>query len=119
MFVSWPCEMLHADVLIPRGLTDPAAAALELYTCRDDPRQAFELRRDDRAAFHEQVKVFAGVERPPASANYPRLREVFEDSVQRQGWGGGVYDSYRVQVPFPMMHGLVRLVVRPTERGAK
>lgn len=113
MFVSWPCEMLYADVLIPRGLTDPAAAGLELYTCRDDPRQAFELRREDRAAFHEQVKVLAGVERPAASANYPRLREVFEDSVQRQGWGGGTYDCYRVQVPFPMMHGLVRLVVRP------
>jgi hypothetical protein len=118
MFVSWPCEMLHADVLIPSGLTDPSAAAIELYTCRDDPRQAFSLRRDDRAAFHEQPKVFAGVGRPPPSANYPRLREVFEDAVEKHGWGGGSYDSYRVQVPFPMMHGLVRLVLRPARGSA-
>jgi len=56
------------------------------------------------------------VERPPATANYPRLREAFEDSVVRHGWAGGQFDAYRVQVPFPLMHGLVRLVVRP-QRG--
>jgi hypothetical protein len=113
MFVSWPCEMLHADVLIPTGLTDLTAAALELYTSRDDPRQAFKLRREDRAPLHEQVRAVAGVERPSPAAACPRLREIFDDTVARHGWGGGLYDAYRVQVPFPMMHGLVRLVLRP------
>jgi hypothetical protein len=119
MMITWPCEMLHADVLMPTGLTDPSAAAVELYTCRDDPRQAFELRRDDRAAFHEQVKVYRGVERPPASAAYAHMREIFDDAIARHGWSGhGAYDLYRVQVPYPMMHGLVRLVIRPCRGGA-
>ena len=118
MFVSWPCEMLHADVLMPTGLTDTAAAALELYTARDDPRQAFQLRREDRAAFHEQVRVFPAIDRPAPSASFPRLREIFEDSVERHGWGGQTYDAYRAQVPYPMMHGLVRLVIRPSRAGA-
>jgi hypothetical protein len=110
--------MLHADVLMPTGLTDPSAAAVELYTTRDDPRQAFQLQRDDRAPFHEQVRVLTGVERPAASTAYPKLREIFDDSVERHGWVGQTYDTYRVQVPYPMMHGLVRLVVRPSKPGA-
>jgi hypothetical protein len=114
MFMSWPCELLHADVLIPVGLTDPAGAGLELYTSRDDPRQAFQLRPEDRAPFHEQAKVFEGVDRPLPAAAYPRLREVYDDVIERHGWAGGTYDAYRVQVPFPMMHGLVRLVLRPS-----
>jgi hypothetical protein len=120
MIVTWPCEMLHADVFMPTGLTDPSAPAVELYTCRDDPRQAFELRREDRAAFHEQVKTFTGVERPPPSAAYPHMREIFDDAMARHGWGGqgAKYDLYRVQVPYPMMHGLVRLVIRPSRAGA-
>ena len=43
--------------------------------------------------------------------------EIFDDSVERHGWSGQTYDAYRVQVPYPMMHGLVRLVVRPSRPG--
>jgi hypothetical protein len=113
MIVTWPCEMLHADILIPTGLTDPATTGLELYANRDEPPKAFELRRDDRVPLHEQTKVFRGIETPPPAAAYPRLREVFDSVVETHGWGGGTYDLYRVQVPFPMMHGLVRWLVRP------
>ena len=49
---------------------------------------------------------------------HARLREIFDESVEKHGWGGCTYDTYRVQVPFPMMHGLVRLVVRPNRGSA-
>ena len=116
MFVSWPCETLHADVAIPVGLTDPSAVRVEAFANRDDPRRAFELRPDDRCPIHETPTVHTAVERPAASVGHPRLREIFDEVVRPRGWDRTRYDVYRVQVAFPMLHSLVRLVMKP--RGA-
>jgi hypothetical protein len=110
--VTWPAAMIHKELIVPAGTTDPATAVLEAYANRDDPKGAYELDPRDRVPLHEEVQVIRNVTAPPPAPELPRLPELFAAVTGAHAGAGVRFDVYRVRIAFPMLHSLVSLRVK-------
>lgn len=117
--VSWPAMMLHKDLILPAGYTDPTTLSHRAFARREDPKAVFELDLEDQTPLLEEPQAFVGVTSAPSSANVPRVSEIVEWIFDRHGARGMRMDVYRSEIEFPMMHSMINLQVRHIPRTAK
>lgn len=118
--VSWPAEMVHRELVIPVGHSDPSTVVLESFARREDPKGVYDLDPDDQVPLHDAPTVIRGVTSPPPTPEVPRLPELFASIAGRHVAAGTRFDIYRARVAFPMLHSLISLRVKhvPVTGGA-
>jgi hypothetical protein len=110
-FVSWPTELMHIDLAVPAGVSLPASARAAMFCNRDDPRGAQTFEQVDAVPLAETVAVDLDASEIRPAQELPRLPELFASVLQSQGWQGTRFDFYRLRVPFPVLHSVLRMMV--------
>lgn len=114
--VSWPCELLHKDMVLPAGFSAPATLKQTAFARREDPKGVFELDAEDEVPLLESPEAILDQASLPETADVPRFAEILDWVMRRHGCGPLRVDVYRGRIEFPMMHSMVSLQVRHLPR---
>ena len=110
--ISWPTMMLHKDLVLPAGYTDPTTLSQRAFARREDPKAVFEFDPEDEVPLLESPAMYLNVDAAPHTANVPRLPEIVSWILDSHGARGTRLDVYRGEVEFPMLHSMISMMVR-------
>lgn len=113
--VTRPMEMLHLDMLIPAGWSMHETAGAAVFGDMDDFKRAAEERPEDRLPMRTTVEQFQGALEVPRAIEIPRYPEIVQRGIELAGVVGRRFDMYRLRVPYPVLHSMVKLSVRMNE----
>lgn len=117
--VRLPSELLHLDLWIPSGWSDPATFSERTFGCLCAPERARECREADHIEVHSDVQTFLNVrgDEPPAAPEVARWSEAIASATARLGLSERRFDVYRCRVKFPVLHSVVGLMVKAKTKG--
>lgn len=107
--VTIPLESLVLDLLVPRGMVDPATVQVSV---RGNPGAIQSVFGARSVLPVKEVSAYLGADlsalRTPEVPRYP---EMARSVVDRLGWQHGTMDIFRCHVKYPILHAVVRLQV--------
>lgn len=111
MQITWPAARVHVDLAIEAGLSDPSSIILDAHANPKNP-PAMSGDPGDQVPLHESAQVFRNVDAVPPVPGVPRVPQLFDTSLEWAGLRGRRFDVYRCNIEYPMMHSIIRLLVR-------
>jgi hypothetical protein len=105
-----PAEMQVVDLLVPRGWSDPATAAVSItennrYTLWAPGCQAHRL------PFEGQAEYLGTRLEALYTRAIPRYADIVAEQFRSLGWADTTFDLYRCTVPYPALHSAIHLSV--------
>lgn len=117
--MATPSRLLHSDVLVATGFSDPLTARVETFARPSNVGSTrFETRPQDRIPSADRVVYFPGVAEVPDVPEIPRYAELVQRVLEDMGCAGMTFDLYRCRVPYPMLHATVYMLVDERKGGA-
>jgi hypothetical protein len=108
-----PTEALLFDLLLPKGMSDPAKTRAPAYARPNDVSATFERRPEDLIPCSERPTLYPGVMGVPPTPDVPRWTELVEHVLAERGWLGETFDVIRLRVAYPVLHTAMVLETAP------
>jgi hypothetical protein len=109
--VTVPSEVLHLDLMVPRGWTNPTTVRTSTH---GNPAllESLMQRVPDFEMPVKEAAVYSGNDlRALESPDVARYPEMVRTVLEQLGWAGTTFDIFRCRVRYPIMHSLVHLRV--------
>jgi hypothetical protein len=117
--IMHPSEVLLHDVLLAPGIAERTAAPRTGAYGGALEELRGQFRETDRLKGHGQ-SAFAGVGvEALQTAVVPRYAEMLHAVCGRVGWDPAVFDAYRLQIEYPVLHTLTRVAFGPAGNAAR
>lgn len=117
--VTRPAEMIHVDMLIPAGWSNAETAVAAAFGHMDDFKKAAEEREEDRLPLNATVDRFLGIRALPSASEIPRYTDIMQHGIDMAGVTGRLFDLYRLRIPYPILHSMVKVAVNMKESAAR
>jgi len=113
-----PAELVVHDLLIQRGLWEPAIPEFNLYSDLFAEGLEWPRLECDRLPIHERVEYLGVGLEGLVVAEYPAYVEMLRHAFGRLGWDAARFDAYRVRMSYPPIPsgGLMRCSLPPAPR---
>jgi hypothetical protein len=111
--VCTPAEVLHYDILVPVGWSDPGRTSVRAFARPHDVMLARECRSVDRLPVYDDADFIPGVQTVPHTPDSPRWPDLVSHILAERGWLGKAFDLHRLRVAYPMMHASVEFEAAP------
>jgi hypothetical protein len=118
--MATPSRLLHSDLLVATGISDPLTARVETFARPSNVGSTrFETRPQDRIPSSDRVVHIPGVAEMPDVPEIPRYAELVQRVLEDMGCAGTTFDLYRCRVPYPMLHATVYVLVDERKGAAR
>lgn len=128
VLVTEPAETLYFNYLVPAGMSATHTARVNVYANRLGMEYTRKQAPEDVLPMHVtaeyagrvggesfSVDLPGGLSRSPLTVpEAPRYAEAVHRVINDLQWTDCAYDVYRCAVPYPVLHGLVEMLVDPT-----
>jgi hypothetical protein len=106
-----PAEVHVVDLMVPRGWSDPATAAVSVtennrYTPWGSDAQL------QRLQFEGEAEYLGTRVESLYTRHAPRYAEIVTEQFRELGWDPTSFDMYRCTVAYPVLHSAIHLSVR-------
>lgn len=110
--VSVPTRLLHLDLLVASGFSDPLTVRVETMGRPSNITWVMEeYRTRDLIPTSERAVHIPGVSQPPKVEEIVQYPKLVRQVIQDMGCGDTTFDLYRCSMQYPILHTLVRVYV--------
>lgn len=103
-----PAEVHIADLLVPRGWSDPSTVAVSVT---ENNRYTLWGGQLQRLQFEGEAEYLGTRLESLYTRHAPRYAEIVEEQFKELGWSPTAFDLYRCTVTYPVLHSAIHLSV--------